>query len=151
MAKEFFLTKWIRGWRLDKAFDKVKDWAEDVVPKVIEVVNNVKEYDDANGTIIDYFAKVIPGTWTEDLIAKFRASLIKNLPLVVDFTECLKTDTIEEATVCLTKKLQSIPNLNVRAQRIANLAALIAKDFEDDGKLDINELSIIIKEMYEED
>ena len=53
MAKEFFLTKWVRGWRLDRFFDNLFQKKEDgtlsikeSAQKVVNAIDNVLEYED---------------------------------------------------------------------------------------------------------
>lgn len=150
MAKQFFLWRWFSGFL--KWFgiiaDKGKDILEDLMPKVIELVNNIKEFDTAIPEIGDFMTKIIPGDWDDKLKEKAREVIPSLLVAFKAGQSCLEKDTNDEVLICITNVLQSETNINVKILQWGDLAALITHSLSD-KELSIEELRTMVKYVYD--
>lgn len=132
-----------------KLFGKEGWLKKDVIPFVIEVVNNIKEFDDTNPYFADLLTAIIPGTWDDALKDKMRAALKIALEQSAILTECLEIEDENERIGCIINQLQSITNADVKAMKWAEIAAYATKAIANDDKLDINEIAALVKMVYE--
>lgn len=132
-----------------KLFGKEGWLKRKVIPFVIEVVNNVKEWDDTNPQFADLLTALIPGTWDDDLKNRMRAALKVALEQAAIFTQCLEIEDEDARIACIISHLQSITNADVKALKWAEIAAYATKYLADDEKLDINEIAALVKMVYE--
>jgi len=141
-----FLGRW---WSyLKQLISKGKVIVKDLMPKVIELVNNIKEFDTTNPDVADFITKVIPGTWDDGL--KDKAREIVPL-LLVQFKAsqlCLEKTNDDEMLVCVVNQLQSVLNPNIKALNWGSLTALITHALSD-GKLSIEEIRSMVKYVYD--
>lgn len=120
-----------------------------IIPAVIEVVNNVKEWDQKNPQFADLLTALIPGTWDDDLKVRMRAALKIALERAALFTACLDIEDEDAKIACIIKQLQAITNADTKALKWAEIAAYATKYLTDDEKLDINEIAALVKIVYE--
>ncbi len=137
------LLKWF-----GRIFKKGADTVNDLLPKVIDLVNNIKEFDTANPDVADFFTKIIPGDWDDNLKDKARDILPEVLTQFQGAQACMQLPTQEEQLTCIIKQLQSITNNNVQALFWGDLAALITHALAD-GKLSIEEIRSVVKFIYD--
>lgn len=132
-----------------KLFGKEGWLKKNAIPFAIDIVNNVKEWDSTHPEFADLLTALIPGTWDDELKLKARAALKVALEKMAVFNSCLTIENEDEKIACIITQIQSIVDLDVKALRWAELAAHITKALADDGKLDINEISALVKIVYE--
>lgn len=132
-----------------KLFGKEGWLKRKVIPFVIEVVNNVKDWDSQNPQFADLLTALIPGTWDDKLKEKMRAALKIALEQAAIFTTCLDMEDEDAKIACIITQLQSITNADTRALKWAEIAAYATKYIADDEKLDINEIAALVKMVYE--
>lgn len=145
MALFGFLGRFFR-----KLFGKEGWLRKKIIPSVIEVVNNVKEWDSANPEFADLLTTLIPGTWDDKLKDKMRAALRIALEQAAVFNACLDLEDEDAKIACIIKQFQSITNADTKALKWAEVAAYLTKYIADDDKLDINEIAALVKIVYED-
>ena len=92
MAKQFFLFKWIKGWRLDKLFQHSPNGGisvKDAATKGINVIDNVTAYWTQYEPIFDAIASddgVASVDKIKDVLAEIKADLqtIETIPDITD-------------------------------------------------------------------
>ena len=132
-----------------KLFGKEGWLKKNAIPFAIDIVNKVKEWDSTHPEFADLLTILIPGTWDDALKLKARAALKLALDKMAVFNDCLQLENEDEKIACIITQIQSIVDLDVKALRWAELAAHITKALADDERLDINEISALIKIAYE--
>ena len=120
-----------------------------IIPKVIEVVNNVKEWDNTHPEFADLLTMLIPGTWDDSLKLKMREALKFALEQSAQLNSCLAIENEDERIACIIKQIQSITHADTKALVWGNIAAQITKYLANDEKLDINEIAALVKMVYE--
>ncbi len=141
-----FIGRFLRWFT--KLLKKGEDIAKDLMPKVIELVNNIKEFDTTNPQVGDFITSIIPGTWDDDLKEKARLLLPDLLKELATFDECLDKPTEDEILICVTTQLQAVTNSNIAALNWGDLTALITHALSD-GKLSIEEIRSLVKYVYD--
>ena len=140
-----FLGRW---WRwLKNIISKGGDLAKDLLPKVIELVNNIKEFDVNNPDIADFLTKIIPGDWDDKLKEQARLLLPDLLKEFAAFDACL-AQTGDEQLICITTQLQSVTNINIYSLNWGDLTALITHALSD-KKLSVEEIRSLVKYVYD--
>jgi hypothetical protein len=141
------IGKWIRGWRLDKFFNRifgsVNDFAKELAPVAIGVVQCVKKFVDS--PIADVITSIIPGNIDDRLKEKLRAIL----PDVIIKMQLVDTiANIEDRNEQLKAILEKLKLSSDEAQNVFyhGLASLILEKLSD-GKLTWTE-SVVIAEYY---
>ncbi len=137
------------GRFLKKLFGKDGWLKRKVIPFVIEAVNNVKEWDSEHPYFADLLTTIIPGTWDDELKLKMRAALKYALEQSAMLNSCLAIEDEDERIACIIKQLQSITNADTKALMWGNIAAQATKFLANDERLDINEISALVKMVYE--
>lgn len=146
MAFLGFLGRWW-AW-LKNVISKGKTIVKDLMPKVIELVNNIKEFDTSNPDVADFITKIIPGTWDDALKEKAR-ELVPILLIQFKATQaCLDKPTDDETLACVVSQLQSVVNPDIKALNWGSLTALITHALSD-GKLSIEEIRSMVKYVYD--
>lgn len=131
---------------IGRIFKKVGDVADDLMPKIIDLVNNIKNFDTTNPEFADFLTSIIPGDWDDELKAKARIVVPQVLTQLISVKECLdKPD--DEALICIVAKIQTaLPD--VRMVNLSNLAVLITKAMADD-EITVPELLGIVQYVFE--
>lgn len=140
-----FLGRW---WRwLKNIISEGGDIAKDLMPKVIELVNNIKEFDGAIPELGDFLTKIIPGDWDDKLKDEARKLLPELLAQFAAFDACL-AKTGDEQLVCITTQLQSVTNIQIYSLNWGDLTALITHALSD-KKLSVEEIRSLVKYVYD--
>ena len=129
-------------------FKKVQHVAEEVAPKAIELVNNVKEFDTKNPLVGDVLTKLIPGTWDDNLKNKARAALPKILKDLGIANECAQISDINLFLKCVLDKINTLAP-EIKGLYWHNIAILITNALAD-GEATIPEITGIIQAVYQE-
>ena len=132
-----------------KLFGKDGWLKKTIIPKVIEVINNVKEWDNEHPEFADLLTALIPGTWDDELKLKMRAALKYALEQSTLLNSCLALEDEDARIACIIKQLQAITNADTKALMWGNIAAQATKFLANDEKLDINEIAALVKMVYE--
>lgn len=142
----FFLFRWIKN-----LFGKEGVLKRKVIPEVIKVVNSVKEFDTLNPEFADLLTSLIPGTADDELKEKIRAGLKLGLEKLGEFNTCLTIENEDERYKCIITQLQAIADKDVKIMKWTELAAYITKSVADDERLDIAEIAVLVKMVYNKD
>jgi hypothetical protein len=140
---QFFLFRWIQGLFGKEGFLKRK-----VIPGVIDAVNKVKEADTKYYELVDMLTAIIPGSKDDEAVAKAREALKFALLKVGSYNTCEGIADENEKLKCIVKWLQSITDMDVAAMKWTEIAAHATKYIANDGRLDIAEVAILVKMVY---
>lgn len=134
--------KWVGG-----LFRKAKSAAKDLLPKVIELVNNIKDFDTTHPDIANLFTLLIPSEFDDIAKEKIRALLPQILSVFVKAEE-IANMTDEEIIIYVAGELQKVTDDTKFAFNYTELAAMIVHAL-DDGKLTPLEWVPIVKYVYD--
>lgn len=129
-------------------FQKIHHVAEVYVPKAIDLVNNIKEFDTAHPEAGDILTKLIPGSWDDDLKNKARSALPNILKDLGIANECASLTDINAFLKCVLDKINSLTP-EIRGLYWHNIAILITNALAD-GQATIPEITGIIQAVYQE-
>jgi hypothetical protein len=129
-------------------FKKVQHVAEEVAPKAIELVNNIKGFDTANPLVGDLLTQLIPGTWDDNLKKKARLALPNILKDLGIANECAQISDINLFLKCVLDKINTLAP-EIRGLYWHNIAILITNALAD-GQATIPEITGIIEAVYQE-
>jgi len=134
--------KWIGGlWKAARSA------TQDLLPSVIEIVNNIKNFDATNPAFADAITALIPGTLDDKAVALLRQELPNILKVFVE-AQTVAGMTDNELISYVAGKLQQETNGTKYAFNYTELAAMIVSAL-DDGKLTPLEWIPMVKFIYD--
>jgi len=129
-------------------FKKVQHVAEVYVPKAIEIVDKIKEFDTANPEVADLLNKVIPGSWDDNLKDKARTAIPDILKKLGIGNECAQVADTNAFLKCVLDKINLLEP-EIRGLYWHNIAILITSALSD-GQATIPEITGIMQAVYQE-
>jgi hypothetical protein len=134
--------KWIGG-----IFRKAKNATKDFLPLVIDLVNNIKNFDAANPEIADMFTALIPGQFDDKAKELLRAELPRVLAVFVKAEEIAGLSD-PDLIKYVASELQKVTDETKYAFNYTELAAMLVSAL-DDKKLTAIEWFSIVKFVYD--
>ena len=148
------ITKWVKGWRLDKFFkgfvDGDKQAAENLqmtVEKASLLVEKIKGY--LKSPTGDIITSVIPGDWDNELRAKAIAFLEKLTKNSATAYGCFdKTKTVGQQLSCVYEKIVALKDEDEVKSFWHKMGVMFTKAFAD-GKLTFSDSVFAIELVYD--
>lgn len=134
--------KWMGG-----LFKNAKKAANDLLPKVIELVNNIKTFDATNPEFADAITALIPGSFDDKAKDLLRQELPKILSVFVE-SSTVSGMSDNELISYVAGKLQQVTDGTKYAFNYTELSAMIIHAL-DDKKLTPLEWIPIVKFVYD--
>lgn len=143
----FFLLRWIKNIHLDGIFKKAEKAIHEFIPKAIEIVNNIKKFDDTHPEFADILTAIIPGTWDDALKEKARVVIPRILVQMQVISTDQSGESLDDFIKLTVEKILSLDKQS-RGYKWFELASRIAVDFAN-GELSDAEVKSILQAIYE--